>query len=62
MIGGLWDIVSNILISNGVRVSKFLGFGINDVFCSYNGTYYGIKKKYFLTEEYISKKIIKSIK
>ena len=62
MIGGLRDIISNILISNGVKVSKFLGFGINDVFCSYNGTYEGIKRKYLLTEEFISKKILKSIK
>ena len=62
MIGGLRDIISSILISNGVKVSKFLGFGINDVFCSYNGTYEGIKRKYLLTEEFISKKILKSIK
>ena len=57
MIGGLRDIISNIVVSNKVNISKFFAFGINDQFCSYNGTYAGIKKKYYLTEEHISKKI-----
>jgi len=57
MIGGLRDIVSNILNSNGVRLKKFQAFGIDDQFCSYNGSYDGIKKKYQLTEKHISKKI-----
>ena len=51
------DIVSNILNSNGVRLKKFQAFGIDDQFCSYNGSYDGIKKKYQLTEKHISKKI-----
>jgi len=57
MVGGLRDIISNIVVSNGINLSKFFAFGINDQFCSYNGSYDGIKKKYHLTDQYISKKI-----
>tara|TARA_B100002003_G_C13838625_1_gene411698 strand:+ start:211 stop:600 length:390 start_codon:yes stop_codon:yes gene_type:complete len=59
MIGGLRDIISNIIVSNEVNISKFFAFGINDQFCSYNGTYEGIKRKYYLTEKHIINKIYK---
>ena len=61
MIGGLRDIISNIIISNKVYLSKFFAFGINDQFCSYNGTYEGIKNKYNLTDKHISKIIYKQV-
>ena len=57
MIGGLRDIIANIIVSNNIKLSKFHAFGINDQFCSYNGSYEGIKKKYQLTDKYISQKI-----
>ena len=57
MIGGLRDIISNIIVSNEIKLKKFFAFGLNDQFCSYNGSYEGIKKKYQLTDKYISQKI-----
>ena len=62
MNGGLRDIISNVIVSNKIHLKKFLAFGINDQFCSYNGTYEGIKKKYILSENQISKKILKNLK
>ena len=50
------------IVSNKIHLKKFLAFGINDQFCSYNGTYEGIKKKYILSENQISKKILKNLK
>ena len=62
MNGGLRDIISNVIVSNKINLSKFFAFGINDQFCSFNGTYDGIKKKYNLTENQISKKILENLK
>ena len=62
MIGGLRDIVANIIVSNNIKLSKFHAFGINDQFCSYNGTYPGIIDNYNLTDVQISKKIYNILK
>ena len=62
MIGGLRDIISNILISNQIKLKNYKSFGIDDKFCSYNGSYEGIKKEYKLSEKFLSQKILSYLK
>ena len=62
MIGGLRDIISNILNSNQIKLKNYKSFGIDDKFCSYNGSYEGIKKEYKLSEKFLSQKILSYLK
>lgn len=60
MNGGLRDIIANVILSNNVKLSKFLSFGLKDEFCSYNGSYTGIRLKYKLDTNYLTKEIAKN--
>jgi len=58
IIGGLGDSVASVILENGVCKSiKFKRMGIDDVFCSYNGTYQDIKEHYGLTKKHIIKQL-----
>jgi len=56
--GGLRDSVASILLESELSsVIKFKGIGINDVFCSYYGTYDDIKENYGLTKNNIVRQV-----
>lgn len=57
--GGLTDAVSSIILKNKIKVKYFDSISINDVFCSYSGTYEGIKENYNISKKNIEKKITK---
>lgn len=57
--GGLTDAISSIIVKNKITVKYFESISINDVFCSYSGTYEGIKQSYKISIKNIEKKITK---
>lgn len=59
--GGLGDIVASIILEEHNKPIKFKKIGVNDVFCSYCGSYQDIKEHYGLTKEEIIKQIKKLI-
>ncbi len=50
-IGGLSETILSIIAKHKIRLTKTLSLGINDVFCSYSGSYEGIKKKFKLSKK-----------
>ena len=61
-IGGLSESIFSLLSKNKVKLSKTCGIGLNDVFCSYSGSYDGIKEKFNISKKYLKKKIINILK
>jgi transketolase len=55
--GGLSEAISSIVLNNNIKVKVFDSIAINDVFCTYSGTYEGIKNKFKISPEDIKKKI-----
>ena len=55
-IGGLAESVSSVLVKNGLNI-KFDQIGIKDNFCSYIGSYEGIKENYGLSKKAIITKV-----
>lgn len=60
--GGLTEAISSTILNNHITVKSFSTVSINDVFCSYSGTYDGIKKKFKISKEDIKNKIVKILK
>lgn len=56
--GGLGDIVGAIVINECNEPIIFRKMGIDDEFCSYNGSYEGIKVKYRMTKNDIMNKLV----
>ena len=59
-IGGLADEIFKIIQQNNIKC-KNISLGIEDVFCSYSGSYEGIKKKFKISQQDIKKAIDKII-
>lgn len=57
--GGLTEAISSIILNNNVKVNIFESISLNDVFCTYSGSYEGIKRKFKISAEYIEKSIKK---
>ena len=55
--GGLGDSVASVILEENYKPIKFKRMGINDVFCSYCGSYQDIKEYYGLTKEEIIKQM-----
>lgn len=60
LIGGLGETIASVLLENDCNV-KFRRIGIDDVFCSYNGSYEGIKDEYGISKNFI-KNAVKEMK
>lgn len=54
--GGLGDAVSSLIVEQKLQV-ELMKLGVGDEFCSYIGSYEGIKRKYGLSMQYISESI-----
>lgn len=60
--GGLADSIFSLITKNNIKLKKATNIGVNDVFCSYSGTYDGIKSKFKLSKKHIANEIKKHLK
>jgi transketolase len=49
-IGGLSETIFSLIAKSNIKLNKSLNVGIDDIFCSYSGSYEGIKKKFKLSK------------
>lgn len=60
--GGLTEAISSIILNNQVTIKSFNNIAVNDVFCTYSGTYEGIKEKFKISKKNIEKLILQILK
>jgi transketolase len=56
-IGGLSETIFSLIAKSNIKLNKSLNVGIDDIFCSYSGSYEGIKKKFKLSKRDLKNKI-----
>lgn len=61
-IGGLFGAVSEWALQNGATQSRYMGFGVDDIFMHEVGSQNYARKKFGLTEENISEQILTALK
>ena len=59
--GGLADSIFSLLTKNNIKLKKATNIGIDDVFCSYSGSYDGIKSKFKLSKKDLKNEIKKNL-
>lgn len=60
--GGLTEAISSMILKNNITLKSFHSVAVDDVFCTYSGTYDGIKKKFKISIKDIESKISQILK